>query len=356
MNRTAIASLPLVALSAVADADGAAPVIQIVPDGVFAARDGRPGTLGKGYPRAWKLTPEIAATVIDRWRRRRTALVIDYEHQTLHAPQNGRPAPAAGWIETLRYEPGKGLRAEVRWTAAAAAHIRADEYRYISPVIAFDPRSGAVLEVRGAALTNFPALDGMDAVAARELLTEEHMDFEPRVKTLLGLPADADAAALNAALDELEAALPVADGKPVALAAHLSALRERAGQPPDPRRYTPAAVLAAVQEQNKALAERLEALVEEQRSARLESAVQAALADGRLPGAAEAWARELGEKAPDMLDAYLRTAKPLAALQGTQTAGRTPPDAAALTEEDRYACAALGLSPDEFAQAKKEGL
>ena len=49
-------------------------------------------------------------------------------------------------------------------TDAARAFIQADEYRYISPVFSFDPETGAVLELKSAALTNYPALDGMDAV------------------------------------------------------------------------------------------------------------------------------------------------------------------------------------------------
>lgn len=137
--------------------------IQLFPAGEFSARDGRPGTLKGVKAKAWTLTFETAAAVIARWQQRETPLVVDYEHQTINAAENGKPAPAAGWIESLEAGPD-GLYATVKWTDAARAFIQADEYRYISPVFSFDPETGAVLELKSAALTNYPALDGMDAV------------------------------------------------------------------------------------------------------------------------------------------------------------------------------------------------
>ena len=65
-----------------------------------------------------------------------TDLPIDYEHQTLggtYSSPNGQ-APAAGWIKSLRSEPGIGLLAEIEWTEQARKMIAAKEYRYLSPV------------------------------------------------------------------------------------------------------------------------------------------------------------------------------------------------------------------------------
>lgn len=100
--------------------------------------------------------------MLDQWRRRETPLAVDYEHQSLNARHNGQPAPAAGWIESLRYEPGQGLFASIRWTEGAKAFIEQDEYRFISPVFSFNPKNGDVLELKGAALTPmFPRLTGL---------------------------------------------------------------------------------------------------------------------------------------------------------------------------------------------------
>ena len=97
-------------LSAVADSlRRPFPEIRLLPDGAFAARDGRPGTLTGGNLNAWNLSGPGAEHVLDQWRRRETPLAVDYEHQSLNARHNGQPAPAAGWIESLRYEPGQGL-------------------------------------------------------------------------------------------------------------------------------------------------------------------------------------------------------------------------------------------------------
>ena len=114
----------------------------------------------------WRLDAGDAAALVAEWRSRATPLVVDYEHQTQLAAHNGQPAPAAGWLTSLRWEDGRGLFASVDWTDRARAHIRAGEYRYISPVFCFDPQSGAVLRLVCAALTNHPALDGMAAARA----------------------------------------------------------------------------------------------------------------------------------------------------------------------------------------------
>ncbi len=64
----------------------------------------------------------------------------------------------------MEWREGAGLYATgVEWTDNAAAMIAAGEYKFISPVFAYNKR-GEVLELLHAALTNTLALDGMDAV------------------------------------------------------------------------------------------------------------------------------------------------------------------------------------------------
>ena len=108
---------------------------QLLPFGEFAARDGRPGP-GK----TWKLTDAAGRALAAQLSTTaaKTPVVIDYEHQTLLAATNGRPAPAAGWITSATWRDGQGLFATVQWTAAARAAIDAREYQYISPVITSD--------------------------------------------------------------------------------------------------------------------------------------------------------------------------------------------------------------------------
>lgn len=136
---------------------------QLLPAGEFKARDGRPGP-GK----AWKLNDEQGQRLAAQLNTdlAEEPLVIDYEHQTFNKEKNGQPAPAAGWVRQVEWLTGKGLVAAVDWTKRALGLIADGEYKYISPVIRFDRDTHTVTGLQMAALTNTPALKGMDAVQA----------------------------------------------------------------------------------------------------------------------------------------------------------------------------------------------
>lgn len=140
--------------------------IQLFPEGQFTASDGRPGSIQGCEAKAWTMNATIAPDIITDVDARGTRPMVDYEHQSIRTRENGQPAPAAGWIQSLAYFPGRGLFAKVEWTERARQLIKAGEYRYISPLFEFDKTSGAVLRFINAALTNTPALDGLMAVAA----------------------------------------------------------------------------------------------------------------------------------------------------------------------------------------------
>jgi len=136
--------------------------IQLMPAGLFRANDGRPA----GLP-GWTLTASSAGAIINAATVQTNDFVIDYEHQGMYASKNGLPAPAAGWFKRLEWRDGEGLFAvDVRWTARAQEMIAAREYRYISPIFSFDPKTGVVTRLFSAAITNTPALDGLTDIAA----------------------------------------------------------------------------------------------------------------------------------------------------------------------------------------------
>lgn len=140
--------------------------IQLMPAGKFKARDGRPTEVPG---RHWYIDAAVATMVIAKASALATDIVIDYEHQTLNTENNGKPAPAAGWIKglALEWREGLGLFATgVQWTPGAAAMVKAKEYRYLSPVFRYDRQTGAVVELVHVGLTNFPALDGMESLPA----------------------------------------------------------------------------------------------------------------------------------------------------------------------------------------------
>lgn len=359
------------------DASVAAGRIQLFPAGAFAARDGRPGNLKGVSAKEWRLTPEDAEALLARWRQRATPVVIDYEHQTHLSHTNGQPAPAAGWITALEATP-EGLFASVEWTDKARAHIRAGEYRFISPTFAFDRHSGAVLELHSAALTNNPALDGMSAAQAKTHTQEDkHMDkLLALLRTLLGLPDTADEAQCAEALSLLSASVSGETTQTAAASRHLpqqnliallqskdaalaTAQTELAGAkaaPPDPGKYVALATFQAVQQEAAQLRAKLADMEGAAAVAALSGEIEAALKDGRLAASAKPWADGLAKSNPDILREFLKSTPPVAALKGTQTGGKEPdstPGTASLTAEEEYARAQLGLTAEEYAKHKE---
>ena len=311
--------------------------LQLTPAGEFRPVDGRELPVS-----AWRIDATIAARVIERFKARRTPLVIDYEHQTLHAEANGQPAPAAAWIRSIEWREGQGLYATVELTERARQLVAAREYQFFSPVFSFDPTSGEVLEIHMGALTNHPALDGMEPLALRAAATfttrkETTLDksITPllvAVRTALGLAAEANEGEATAALTALG---PVRDhagtldalrtelglGDKADGAAIIAACRALKAAKPDPKDYVPIAALTQVQTQ-------LSTLQAELHAGRVDAIIEEALGDGRLlAGDQEQWARDLGQKDLAALMSYLKTAQPIAALNGTQTRGRRPPGA-----------------------------
>jgi phage I-like protein len=139
-------------------------------------------------------------------------LPIDYEHQLLggdFAAPDGR-APAAGWIKKLIAKAGVGIFGLVEWTQRAREAIRAKEYRYLSPVIVLRKSDRKAIGLHSAALTNKPAIERMDALAAKDrsgsgIVTEnEPMDGKENAMAgetlqLIGQLAEAVGAQANAA-------------------------------------------------------------------------------------------------------------------------------------------------------------
>ena len=352
------------ALPAVADATTIE--LQLTPAADFTPSDGR-----KLDVPAWKIDQAIARRVIERFEARKNDAVLDYEHQTLHKETNGQPAPAAGWMRALQWRDGAGLFATVELTARAAELIRAGEYRYISPVIRYHPKTGEVLAIEMAALTNHPAIDGMEPLALRAAATfgfidtdsdpEEDSAMHPLLAALiaaLGLPdsttqeqAIAACGALKIQLHSLggiAAAVGVEDvGDGSAVLAACTAKLKDAGNP-DPSKFVPIAALEQVQGQLAALSSQIN-------QDKVTALVETGLADGRILPAMKDWATDLGKKDLAALSAYLDKAAPIAALAGTQTEGNAPAggkDENGLTTAELAVCSAAGVTPKDFAAAK----
>lgn len=350
MSRKA-ATFALAALSVDLTAGGATPpkAFRLLPYGRFKAADGsgRPA----GIPEGWLLDQPSAVAIASAFNARSDARVIDYEHQTLHAETNGKPAPAAGWIGKLEARDDGLYAVDVEWTAAAASMIAAKQYRYISPVFPYDKRSGRVLAVAHAALTNFAGLDGLTDLAAMSALAakfshvvqpEEEMPMKALLAAL-GLPETATEAEALAALSALKTA-------------HTGELAALRGVAPDPAKYVEVATLTAMRGELAAATTELAALKAEKHEAEVDKVVKAALAAGKLTPATETWARSLGKSDLAALNGYIEAAPVVVKPGETQTGGNAGKGAGTSqpTDADMAVMKALGLTADQFAAGKLE--
>ena len=316
--------------------------IQLLPYGEFRAVDGRPSDVS-----AWYLTEENGQDVATLANNTRNDLVVDYEHQTLYKEQNGLPAPAAGWMRWLEFTP-KGLFADVEWTNKAAAHIQAKEYRYISAVFAYDNK-GYVRKIYHAALTNYPALDGMDEVltaASAQFINNEEQGMLKLLQQLLGLP-EANEEQITAALTALAAEKP----QEVALSTVFTQLKQKdekiaalSNANPDPSKFVSVDVMKSLQAEVAALS----AKINQDKGNAL---IEAALASGKLLPAQKDWAANLikTDGGLAVLSSYLETAQVVSALVGSQSDGKSAEqNVAALSAEQKAAAKMLGMSEAEL--------
>ena len=371
--------LPYIA-SLTQEIDAATPgVIQLFPAGEFRARDGRPTECA-----AWVMNREIAERLIAAADSRETPYVLDYEHQTLRAAKNGQPAPAAAFFKKLEWREGVGLFAvDVEWTAAAAEMVAAKEYRFISPVFPYDS-TGQVLDILNAALTNTPALDGMDEVllAAASLMTtnlttegntemdEEFLnDLLSNLRWMLNLPTASTKEEIQAELQKIINLITNGQGTAAASVNLTEILTEHGQQSqtiadltaqvtsPDPAKWVSVDVMSSAVQQaaEKASTGNLAALATQE----AETMIIAALGDGRLLPAQEGWAKALAKSDPASLKAFVEKAPKIAALTATQTGGQPPVGAPAPAvsgegdEIDPAICSLMGVDPEDVAKFSK---
>jgi len=342
--------------------------MQLFPAGTFDAPRG--AMRGKG---PWRLDVDSAQRLIGVVSQRQNDIVVDYEHQSLLTAQNGQPVIAAAWInpQSLEWrEPPAacpGLFAiGPKFTAVASAHIAADEIRYVSPVFSYDAKTGEVLDILNVALTNNPAIDGMQAVtvAATSLFAsvstnpqESTMDeLLERLRYLLNLPLTSTPEEIAAELDKLKAMIAQSDTAATSLLdvlsgknAEIAALSVQAGAEVDLTKFAPIEVVDELRTQLAALSV---GTVED----KVGQLIEAGKKDGRIIGAkAEAWLTDMGKKDIAALSAYLDAAQPIAALTGMQTGGQINIDHdehSGLTADELAVCSALNVDVNEFKKTK----
>ena len=308
-----------VCLSASLEAGGRKQWIHLLPKGTFVGRDGRG---------PWKA--DNLGEVIDNTRAYagKTLLAIDYDHQIDKAAKNGQPAPAAGWITELQERPS-GLWGLVEWTEKAAAHIKAKEYRYLSPVFNYAPGTNEVKRLLRAALTNNPALE-LTALASVQETTTMQDQTMARLRELLGLDDTADEQAIIDAVSSLVTAQQSAQ--------------------PDLSEYVPMAEFKGVVAELQQLRQQHTSEGE----ARL--MVENAIRDGHIPPSLEGWGVELCRTNANAFEGFVKEVSPMFKfLRGNQTAGRKKwldgdTGKHGLTSDELAICETMGISPEDYAK------
>lgn len=328
--------------------DGAGPRwIKLAPLGRVMGRDGRgPYDFGDG---------EAAAVVVASSKAYLAGIdgMIDYDHAyDLGALKGVGTAPAAGWIKDLKVE-ADGVYGLVEWTAKAAAAIAGKEYRYISPVFLHDT-AGRVSKIIRAALTAHPNF-AMPALASAQNPGED-MTVPKEVAAALGLAETADGAQAAAAVTKLKTELAAAQtglaaaaqavglaagAEPAAVCAAAGALKAKSDQPPDPAQYVP---MAAFQEVTKALASAQAGGA--QREA--ETLADKLSAEGKLAPAQRDWFLALAAADPAAAKAYAASAPVIVPPGQTAPPNLEPGKTAALTAEQKAACAAIGVAEADY--------
>jgi phage I-like protein len=345
---------------------------RILPAGEFSARDGRGPYIVGDRAAMEKIVAESRAY------HGATDMVVDYDHQALAIMKadSGKTAKAAGWVKGLEVR-DDGIWADIKWTAAAASAIGAQEYRYLSPVIPHDAK-GNVRMVLNVSLTNMPAYhieafsaafskpdrnDDMDKIfaalgLAKGASEDDHLaalnallNATTTLASALELakdakPADIQKAALSVIDDRkklVEASGVSADAKVEDAVAALTALK--ASGNPDPSKFVPI-------DQVTALATELKDLRKEVSGNAADTAVGQAIKDGKLVPALRDWGialftadrskfEEFVGSAPELTDRQLKPA----AKPGEQTA--------ALTAAQENAARLLGIDPKSYADTLK---
>lgn len=330
--------------------------VHLLPLGAIKAADGRGWTNDD---------PEkvVKASLVE------IDLVIDYEHQTDKAEKNGQKAIAAGWIKQMEVRKD-GIWGQVEWTETAAEHLRNKEYRYLSPTFMFAKKGGKkIVKILRAALVNAPAIHTLTALAKEDRSTLTMDKFLKALAAALGLPEEATEEMVMAKLSELSTtalaadasaatitaickALKLDDGADAdtittALAKYLEEAGEDEGGEPDPSQYVSMASFQDISGQLKVMQDELA-------TDKATSAVDKALADGKVAPAQKEWATSYAKKDLDGFTSYVEKQPVLVAPGSTQPAKRAPGNTV-LTAEEKAICANTGVSEaDYLATCKSE--
>lgn len=306
----------------------------IIPAGTFEAPNG--SMRGQG---PWVLNDLDGQTLANKINNNGIDIVVDYEHQSILSAENGKPAPAAGWLLKggFIWVSGTGLVASaIRWTVDATEMIRDGEYRYLSPVFSYSSQ-GVPLSLISVALTNTPALTTLQELSILSVrkcnMTTDTIDNQPQE---------------NKQAEQVKDIPAVISAPP---APHVMQLAAASNHPMIAALTNQVAALGA---DNSKLRAEMATLQNQLTMSARDGIITAALSDGRLLPAMEKWAREISI---ENLSDYLIQAQPIAILTGAnQTKGKKPEaettNNSGLTHDELAVCNQMRIDPKQFLAQK----
>lgn len=290
---------------------------------------------GMEEPKSFVFDDDSAAEVMRRFAvAGRDRLAVDYDHATYSDTKDA--APAAGWF-VPQIRNGELWATDLKWTPRGAGYLKNAEYRFFSPTLEID-NDGHVEALRPIALTNDPALTNLRPLVAASR-THHKAPTMKLVLSSLGLAADADEQRIAAAIESLKtekAQLLSLSGK--------STVAEAIGA---------ITALKAQAEQAITLSAEVTTLRAEKLSTEVNSLLDEASRDGRVPPAKR---EEMLKLSADHGPAALRACLSMLPKQPAQQAAHIEPkqeqqtgnSAAGMSTEQLSILSKLGTTPETF--------
>ncbi|MDH5258580.1 MAG: phage protease, partial [Gammaproteobacteria bacterium] len=201
----ALNPLETIALCFELPADGSVPEwVQLVPAGNdVTGIDGRSWINDK---------PEAVVEYFKSKQSKGRDLPFDWNHSTeLKAPK-GEDSPAAAWGKEMEVREGGSIWVRTEWNERGRNSVVTKEYRYLSPVLAYEINTGRIVGIDSVALTNTPnlhlmALNSEQNTNLPNLNNKESVMTPEQLKQLakhLGLDEDASAEVILTAANSLK--------------------------------------------------------------------------------------------------------------------------------------------------------
>lgn len=299
--------------------------IVLIPAGkIIEGRDGR----------SWK--NDDPQRVINFLNARNKELVLDFEHSSeLKAPK-GEPAPAAAWLSDFALDSDGALTAAVNsWTPAGEKAVTDKEYRYISPVILYDPKTMQIAGISSVGLTNSPNLF---VPALNHQHKEKTMELELLLKAL-GLPSDATFQQAMNAIQKLQGDLQTALNRETT---------------PDLQKFVPRGDYDQLMTRATNAEQQLATINQNNLDTAINSTVDQALKDGKIAPASKdyyvAMCRQDGGL--DQFKKFLESAPVIGNPSDLDSKDPTKGQGKALNAEQKEICSALGITEEEFQKAE----